>query len=45
MLVLTDGTDIKSSFTDPIVFVFAFLADETMGPFQGKQIIVTSVWI
>jgi len=33
MLVLTDGTDIKLSFTDPIVFVFAFFADKATGPF------------
>jgi hypothetical protein len=43
--MLTAGTDIELSCTNPIAFVFAFLTDKAIGPFEAKQIIVTGAWI
>jgi hypothetical protein len=45
MIVLTLGANIKIARTDPALGMTAFFADETIGPFLFKQIIVTSLGI
>jgi hypothetical protein len=45
MLVITIGADVKTFSAEPIFPISTFFADKTLGPFDGKKVIITCVRI